>query len=384
MATRMTPYRGCTRVIRCALAAVLAPALAGCLPPTVSLAGKACNTSHACGTDLVCCEGHCQQSCETPRCPDSSCALQRAIDCSAAPQVCLDQCWESCAACAMVCSDVDLKQCLDESSGESWYCRGEEVCLVLVAGSRTADCRVPPPQCTGQPTCDCLEAPWALYPFCSAWEECVDLPGGAIACRSNVQDAGRNDSAGYPDAGVADFGGYDGSTAADRGTAADSSTTADSASADRGIPDAGAFDGAMSDGHSGLDSGIADHGRPDAAGPCGLVAPDCFAAIGTGPTGGRCCETSAQSASCVGTTWHCPADHDYANRCNGFGDFCMDGTTPGCDSGDPCVWAWTGPAGELQCAAFGLSAPCVDGHWICIAGTALRSLCDCVAPDCPG
>lgn len=390
MATRMTLRTVCARCCGRVLVAILAlaPALTACLPPAVSLVGKACNDNHPCGTDLVCCGGRCQQSCETPRCPESSCGLQRAIACAAAPQVCLDQCWESCAACSAICSDGDLKQCQDESSGESWFCRGEEVCLVHVAATRTADCRVPPPQCLDQPSCTCLAGPWALYPFCDAWEACVDLPGGAIGCRSTVSDAGMVDSGGHMDAGAADFGGYDGASSADASSMdsglRDHQVTADSGASDAGAHDAGGSDAGSSDAHSGSDGAAADAGGHDAGTPCGPLAPDCFAAIGSGPTGALCCSTTGRPATCIGTSWRCPTGLQFATRCNGFGDFCMNGTTPDCDADNPCVWSWTGTGGELQCTAFGPTTPCSGGDWTCIAGTSLRASCDCVEPDCPG
>ncbi|MBN2358364.1 MAG: hypothetical protein JXR83_02865, partial [Deltaproteobacteria bacterium] len=248
------------------MAVCLALAVGACLPPEVPIAGKACNPRHPCGPDMACVAGQCQPS----RCPERSCQLHRAIDCEGEPRVCLDQCWEPCAACAAVCDNGDLKRCVEESSGESWYCRPEEVCLVHISSSRSADCRVPPVQCLDSPDCDCLEGPWSLYPFCDEWETCVDISGGSVACRSNLLDAGRVDSSG--DAGICDSAtisdravrdavAADGISALDSASAPDSSTVCDSAAV---FDSSSVNDGPLPDRWSPDGSTPADAGVPEA------------------------------------------------------------------------------------------------------------------------
>ncbi|MFH1811801.1 MAG: hypothetical protein ABIJ09_23885 [Pseudomonadota bacterium] len=383
--------------LRCA---VLLPVLfvSACLPPEVPLTGKACDAEHACGPDLVCCEGSCQSSCG--RCPERACQLQRAVLCDGEARVCLDGCWEQCPSCEALCSDPTATRCeLDD--GETWFCQADEICLVRQGSGMRAECHVPPPWCAGQGGCACVNSTFALYPACDPWESCLDGSGGLVTCRAPTVDGGS-----HSDAGVIDRGRIDAGVQPDASSSLDAGVDLDAASsADQGLADVAPFDMAAGDAPWPAEAGVpdlyesdvglvgdagqadasvpGDAGSPDAAGPCGPVTPDCFAPVASGPSGEHCCDLHAAPAQCTGTRWQCPGGLDFAARCEGYGEACSTGRDPGCDSAVSCVWAWDDGAGGQACSSYGPAAPCIDGAWWCVAGSAAATSCSCVTPACP-
>ncbi len=357
-----------------ALAILMATALAGCFEAQIPEAAViVCDpAAPACPAGWECCGGVCEQQCA---CALGRCEMQFAVDC-VEQQICLGGCWQDCPTCPQVCGDRELKTCaLDDVEG-IWFCRKSETCLVREAdpGGLTADCHSPPPFCQGpdRVSCACLEGPGSLYLPCGPHEQCVDTSSICVTCRPGQGPVQITDAATGVDT--------TGRVSPDVGY---SSGDAGTDGSDAGAPqlDAGSN---LSDipvvavGTDAADS--ADHGEPTLDPETEI--PDCFRTLGTGPTGGQCCNYVAQPAVEGSSGWQCPAEHDLAVRCDGFGTECLDGVSPACLPDASCVWSWWNND-QLQCTDYGPAAPCVSGTWQCYSGTSSPGDCDCVSPDCP-
>lgn len=383
--------------------------------PEVSEVGKHCDLEHACGDDLQCCEGTCQTMCSP--CPERICNLDWAVDCEA-HRICQQGCWEPCPSCAQRCADPNFRDCQSElPSGESWRCRQGEVCVMHVSSlQHSAACYPASPMCASpeDATCDCMVTRLASSPYpsaCSSGETCNNVNPGTINCQiPTPPDAGPCCDAGVShrdassfDAHSRDAGVLDSGALVDASSAWDSSpwdagvVTSDAASiVDSGEQDAsGLHDGGLDGGgfdSSVFDAGLYDSGRPDSTttdsgpvSPCGAPAPDCFAGLGTSPFGELCCAETGVAAQCIESSlpyWRCPAGSDFATRCEGYGQVCVDGLSPSCDPALGCLWSWE-DQGQLRCASFGPIAPCVDNQWRCVSASSAAPSCDCIDTACP-